>query len=52
MGFINKLEYKTPFIYDIYEIFLKIKNIIFRSGKKVKEQRNKVEEISFKLNND
>lgn len=50
IGFLWKIEYKIPFIYDIYEIFLSIKNIFFKTSKKIKEKQEKVEEISFNIN--
>lgn len=49
LWFLKIIEYKIPFIYDIYEIFIKTKKIIFRTWKKIKEKQEKIEEISYKI---
>ena len=42
------LEYKFPFIFDIYQIFKFIISKIFFFSKKVKEKQKEVKEVSFK----
>ena len=45
----NYLPYKMPFIYQIYEVVNKIKNILIFKGKKINKKRKEVNEISLKV---
>lgn len=43
------LPYKMPFIYQIYELVNKIKNMLIFKSKKINEKRKEVNEISLKV---
>ena len=45
----NKLEYKLPFIFDIYTFFSKIFSFLKVWSKKVNEKRKEVNEINLKV---
>lgn len=47
--FLKNIEYKIPFIYDVYEIILKTINLVFRTSKKIKDKQKKFEEITLKI---
>lgn len=46
---VNINYYKMPFIYDIYEIFIKIKNKFIHINKIIKEKKWEVNEVKFKV---
>lgn len=49
LWFLKKLEYKVPFIFSIYKTLINIIKKLFWIWKKIKAEKNKVEEISIKL---
>ena len=48
---IEKIYYKIPFIYDIYDIFKRFLSFFKRSKKIISEKRKEVKEETLKVNN-
>ncbi len=46
----NRLAYKMPLIYDIYELVTKIILLFIFSSKEIKKKSNEVNEVSLKVN--
>ncbi|RKW22116.1 hypothetical protein D8B46_05990 [Candidatus Gracilibacteria bacterium] len=51
IGNIEKIYYKIPFIYDIYDIFKRFLSFFKRSKKIISEKRKEVKEETLKVNN-
>ncbi|MDD5769746.1 MAG: hypothetical protein PHE25_02160 [Candidatus Gracilibacteria bacterium] len=49
IGYLKNIEYKFPFLFDIYNLFSFIFSKIFGFGKKVKEMKNEVREVNFSI---
>ncbi|PZM86549.1 hypothetical protein DLH72_00575 [Candidatus Gracilibacteria bacterium] len=49
IGNLEKLYYKMPFIYEIYEFFAKIKGFFKKSKKVISEKRKEVKELKIKV---
>lgn len=49
MWYINKLDYKIPFLYDIFIIFRTIFRFITWTSKKIKDKSNNEQNVSFKV---
>lgn len=47
--FKNKIEYKIPFLFDIYELFLNIYQKTIFTWKKIKQKQDEINEISVKI---
>jgi len=49
IGYIKTIEYKLPFLFDIYEFFAFIFHKTFNIWRIVKEKQKEVQEVSFKI---
>lgn len=49
LGNLGRNYYKIPFIYDVYEIFIKFLNFFRNSKKFISEKRKEVNEVSIKV---
>lgn len=48
-GKLYKNYYKMPYIYEIYDFFISLKNIFKKSKKDLDKKRNEVKEVSYKV---
>jgi uncharacterized membrane protein len=45
-------NYRMPYIYEMYELYKKIFNLLLKSKNEINKRKKEIKEVSYKINKD